>query len=138
MNRNSVEVSSYCRLKSLDPNDILILFLVYLHLSIVFLALVTANAHAHCPTTTLVSSVPPKCLNYPNGYFINDFSNCQAYYFCPNILSPPYPGKCLVPYNFDQTRQMCNHPDNYACPSIQCVAEAGKFDVLPFSSSLLN
>lgn len=107
-----------------------------LSMSIVFLATVTVNAH--CPTTTLVSPGPPKCSDYPNGYFINDFSNCQAYYFCPHILSPPYPGKCLVPYNFDQTHQMCNHPDNYACPSIQCVGEAGKSVVLPFSSSSFN
>lgn len=101
----------------------MILCLVQLLLSIGFLA---ATVTAQCPSTTPVAPGPPKCANYPDGYFINDFSNCQAYFFCPNATSPPYPGKCLEPYNFDQTQQLCNHPDDYSCPSANCVAVAGK------------
>lgn len=97
---------------------------------IVFIA---TTVSAQCPSTTPVSPGPPKCADYPDGYFINDFSDCQAYFFCPNATSPPYPGKCSVPYNFDQTHQMCSHPDEYSCPSAKCVAEAGEFIALRFS-----
>ncbi len=96
--------------------------MLLLLLSIAFLA---TTVTTHCPTTTPVAPGPPKCADYPDGYFINDYSNCQAYYFCPNATSPPYPGKCSEPYNFDQNSQLCNHPDDYECPSEQCVAAVG-------------
>ncbi|KAG4077472.1 hypothetical protein HA402_002899 [Bradysia odoriphaga] len=89
------------------------------------IVLLANSVIANCPTTTPVAPGPPKCADYPDGYFINDFSDCQAYYFCPHPTSPPYPGKCSAPYNFDQTHQMCNHPDNYTCQSDECVAVAG-------------
>lgn len=87
------------------------------------------TALAQCPTTTPVAPGAPKCADYPDGYLINDFTNCQAYFFCPNATSPPYARKCSEPFNFDQNHQICNHPDNYTCPSDQCVAQAGKFNV---------
>lgn len=86
-----------------------------------------ATGSAYCPTTMPVTLSPPKCADYPDGYFINDYTDCQAYFFCPSAKSPPHRGKCLDDYNFDQTRQICNHPDEYPCAlSYDCVAEAGK------------
>ncbi|KAJ6639770.1 Protein PRY2, partial [Pseudolycoriella hygida] len=87
-------------------------------------ALLVASVLADCPSSLPVALGLPKCADYPEGYFINDFSNCQSYFFCPNATSPPYPGKCLKPYNFDQTNQICNHPDVYSCLSSVAVEDS--------------
>lgn len=104
-------------------------------LSVVYFA---ATVTAHCLTTKPVATGPPKCAHYPDGYFINDFSNCQSYFYCPNKISPPYPGKCSAPYNFDQTRQMCNHPDDYSCPSVECAAEDGKLKIFTATHNIVR
>ncbi|XP_037025047.1 pathogenesis-related protein 1-like [Bradysia coprophila] len=57
----------------------------------------------------------PNCADFPDGFFVNDPSNCQAYWYCHNAQSVPQPGLCNLPYNFDQSRQLCNHPDTFPC-----------------------
>ncbi|XP_037052521.1 uncharacterized protein LOC119086052 [Bradysia coprophila] len=58
---------------------------------------------------------PPNCAHYPPGFFVNDPSNCQAYWYCANAQSPPQPGRCAVPFNFDQANQLCNFPEVFPC-----------------------
>ncbi|KAJ6636056.1 U-scoloptoxin(01)-Tl1a [Pseudolycoriella hygida] len=60
-------------------------------------------------------AAPPNCANYPPSYFVNDDSNCQAYWYCANASSQPQPGMCSVPYNFNQAGQVCDHPTNFPC-----------------------
>jgi len=80
--------------------------------------LFAATVTAQCPPTTPAPPPgPPNCANYPNGYFVNDNSNCQAYWYCANNNSQPQPGMCPEPYNFDQSSQLCNHPDLFPCPA---------------------
>ncbi|KAG4076789.1 hypothetical protein HA402_009135 [Bradysia odoriphaga] len=57
----------------------------------------------------------PNCANYRPGFFVNDPSNCQAYWYCANAQSQPQPGVCPLPYHFDQANQLCNHPNTYPC-----------------------
>lgn len=64
----------------------------------------------------------PNCANYPDVYFINDPSNCQAYWFCADPQSAPIPDRCPLPYNFDQANQLCNHPDEFPCSDFGAVA----------------
>lgn len=58
---------------------------------------------------------PPNCAHYPPMYFVNDPSDCQAYFFCESADSLPIRGKCPLPLNFDQGNQLCNNPDDYPC-----------------------
>lgn len=90
------------------------------------ITLFVASVIAQCPTTTPSPPGPPNCANYSPGYFVNDPTDCQAYFYCADAVSPPYPGRCEVPYNFDQSNQLCNHPNNYPCPA-ECKDDGSEF-----------
>ena len=72
--------------------------------------------------TTFIAAVvaqcqtqPPNCANYPSNYFINNPSDCRAYWLCLNPTSQAIAGLCPEGYNFDQANQLCNHPYNFPC-----------------------
>ncbi|KAG4080142.1 hypothetical protein HA402_008213, partial [Bradysia odoriphaga] len=66
-------------------------------------------------TNTIVTLALPNCANYPSGHFVNDPSNCQAYWYCADANSVPHAANCPVPFNFNEARQLCDHPSNFQC-----------------------
>lgn len=85
---------------------------------------------AQCqPPTPPLPPGPPNCAYYPDGHFVNDNSNCQAWFHCANANSQPRPGLCPLPYNFDEEKQMCSHPLVYPCPDV-CADNGGKYNLI--------
>lgn len=53
------------------------------------------------------------CYDRPNGYFVNNPKNCQAYWVC--MAGEAHSGQCPPQYNFNQASQNCDYPENYPC-----------------------
>lgn len=72
------------------------------------------------PTPLPPTERPPtsKCTGLPNGHFINNPVNCQAYWVCWNEL--PFNGTCPPDFNFNETGQLCDYPENYPCNQFIC------------------
>lgn len=55
------------------------------------------------------------CYNRPNGYFVSNPKNCQAYWFC--MAGQAHSGQCPPNYNFNEAAQNCDDPALYPCQS---------------------
>ncbi|XP_053686182.1 chondroitin proteoglycan 2-like [Sabethes cyaneus] len=54
-----------------------------------------------------------RCLGVPDGTFVNDFSDCDAYFVCTrnNMVR----GRCPTGFYFSEETQKCEHPWNVTC-----------------------
>lgn len=53
------------------------------------------------------------CQNRPNGYFVNNPVDCQAYWVCYN--GSAHGAACRPGLNFNEAAQVCDNPENYPC-----------------------
>lgn len=53
------------------------------------------------------------CRHRPNGYFVNNPANCQAYFVCYN--GEAHDQSCPPDLNFHEDAQLCDHPANFPC-----------------------
>lgn len=53
------------------------------------------------------------CRNHPNGYFVNNPANCQAFWTCHD--GEAYDAVCRPELNFNEADQVCDNPLNYPC-----------------------
>lgn len=53
------------------------------------------------------------CDGHPDGYLINNPISCQAFWRCTNGMA--IPGQCESAFNFNEPKQLCDHPANYPC-----------------------
>ncbi|XP_055535898.1 peritrophin-44-like [Wyeomyia smithii] len=54
-----------------------------------------------------------RCLGVPDGTFINDFSDCDAYFVCAR--NSMVRGRCAAGFYFNEEEQKCDHPWNVTC-----------------------
>ncbi|XP_041783348.1 protein obstructor-E-like [Anopheles merus] len=54
-----------------------------------------------------------RCVNRPDGVFINDFTACDAFYTC--LRGEAFPGVCPIGFVFNEELQLCDHPWNVKC-----------------------
>ncbi|XP_055535899.1 probable chitinase 10 [Wyeomyia smithii] len=54
-----------------------------------------------------------RCLGVPDGTFINDFSDCDAYFVCAR--NSMVRGRCAAGFYFNEKDQKCDHVWNVTC-----------------------
>uniref|UniRef100_A0A182NDG6 Chitin-binding type-2 domain-containing protein n=1 Tax=Anopheles dirus TaxID=7168 RepID=A0A182NDG6_9DIPT len=54
-----------------------------------------------------------RCAGQPDGLFIADFTDCQAFFTC--FRGEPFPGRCTFDYLFNEAAQICDFKWNVKC-----------------------
>nr|XP_029713040.1 peritrophin-44-like isoform X1 [Aedes albopictus] len=79
----------------------------------------------------VLSAIPSleanRCLGRPDGFFVNDFTACDAFFTC--IRQTPVPGRCPEGFYFNENNQMCDNPWNVIC--LLCVGTETEPDTEP-------
>ncbi|XP_049296164.1 peritrophin-1-like [Anopheles funestus] len=66
------------------------------------------------------------CVGVPDGYFVRDLYDCQAYHYCFNGTATP--NKCPNDFYYNELKQLCDHQDKVLCHN--CTEKTG-VQILP-------
>ncbi|XP_062564148.1 protein obstructor-E-like [Armigeres subalbatus] len=68
-------------------------------------------------TTIFLGAIPfleaNRCLGRPDGFFANDFRECEAFFTC--VRQTAVPGRCPDGFHFNEEEQKCDYPWNVVC-----------------------
>lgn len=60
-----------------------------------------------------------RCIGRPDGTFVNDFTDCGAFFTC--VRQAQVPGRCPDGFYFNEERQLCDNQWNVVC--LLCIGE---------------
>lgn len=60
-----------------------------------------------------------RCIGRPDGFFVNDFTECEAFFTC--VRQSQVPGRCPDGFYFNEERQLCDNQWNVVC--LLCTGE---------------